>query len=229
MHDRIKREHRLEGALSEIGAICWRRLSTAKAVRDQHGRDESHHPAAPPDAVVFAHSTDEVARIAQICSRNQIPVIAFGAGTSLEGQIAAVDGGVWIDLSQMSAIIEINCGDLDATAQAGVTRQQLNAHMRETGLFFAVDPGSEATLRGMAAYPRLGFEARLKIFGVTDRKRRDRPPEAGQQMRGRVRSVECISSAAGMISGITAQKQSLARDATIAVRVSDGTTTACRG
>ncbi len=127
------------------------RYSTALAVREHHGKDDSHHPVIPPDGVVFARSTDEVAFAVRTCARHRAPVIPYGAGTSIEGHVQAVRGGICIDLSGMNRVLAVRTDDLDATVEAGVTRMQLDRELRRTGLFFPVDPGADATLGGMAA------------------------------------------------------------------------------
>lgn len=127
------------------------RYSTAAAVREQHGRGEAPFAAKPPNAVVFARSTEDVQYVLTRCNAHRVPVIAFGAGSSLEGQLLATRGGVCIDLSQMDGIISVDAGDFTATVQAGVTREQLNTASRSKGLFFPVDPGAHASLGGMAA------------------------------------------------------------------------------
>ena len=145
--------------LNALRQLLGDRLSTSTAVCDQHGRDESYHAPHSPDAVAYAHTTEEVSSIVRLCSRHKTPVIAFGAGTSLEGHVAALAGGVCIDLSQMNRILRINAEDLDAVVEAGVTRKQLNQYLHDTGLFFPIDPGADASLGGMAATRASGTNA----------------------------------------------------------------------
>jgi D-lactate dehydrogenase (cytochrome) len=135
------------------------RCSTAAAVRDQHGRGESVYDAQPPDAVVFCESTAEVAFVVQLAAAHGVPVIAFGVGSSLEGHLLAVQGGVSIDLSRMTKIVQVNAEDLTVTVEAGVTREQLNREIKDTGLFFPIDPGANASLGGMAATRASGTNA----------------------------------------------------------------------
>jgi len=127
------------------------RVSTSSSVLDQHGHDESWHESAPPDAVLFSETTDDVVHCAKICSRYMVPIIPFGTGSSMEGNVNALYGGISIDTSRMNTILAINAADMDCEVEAGVTREQLNQYLRDQGLFFPVDPGANASLGGMAA------------------------------------------------------------------------------
>ena len=148
-----------ESLFASLRQLLGDRFSTSAAVCAQHGKDESYHPAHSPDAVAFARSTEEVSEIVRLCGRARTPVIAFGTGTSLEGHVAALMGGVSVDLSQMNRILNVNVEDMDATVEAGVTRKALNEHLRDTGLFFPIDPGADASLGGMAATRASGTNA----------------------------------------------------------------------
>ncbi|KAG2833269.1 putative D-lactate dehydrogenase [Phytophthora cactorum] len=138
-----------EETLSALKSLLGDRLSTASSVLEQHGTDESYHAVAPPDAVAFVESTEEVAEVVKICAAAGTPVIPFGAGSSLEGHISATEGGVSIDLTSMNNILSVEPENMSCKVQAGVTREQLNVDLRATGLMFTVDPGANATLGGM--------------------------------------------------------------------------------
>lgn len=147
------------GFLEELTQRFGDRCSTAHAVREHHGRDESPYPPMLPDAVVFARTTDEVAWVARHCNMHKVPLIPYGAGSSLEGHLLAVQGGISLDLSGMNQLVAVNVEDFTATVQAGVTRKQLNQEIRDTGLFFPIDPGADASLGGMAATRASGTNA----------------------------------------------------------------------
>ncbi len=144
---------------ADLAAEFGSRFSTAKALREQHGRGESYHPLAAPDAVVAVRSTQEVSAVLRRCRAAGVPVIPHGAGTSLEGQLSAVKGGVSLDLSGMDRVLRVSADDLDCTVEAGVTREALNSYLRDQGLFFPVDPGANATIGGMAATRASGTSA----------------------------------------------------------------------
>jgi len=159
--------------IEDLRALLGDRLATSAAVRDQHGQAEAYHPSVPPDAVAYVKSTEEVAQVVRLCARHGCPVIPFGTGTSLEGHVAALKGGISVDLSGMNEVLEVNSDDLDCRVQAGVTRKQLNDYLRDTGLFFPIDPGADASLGGMAATRASGTNAvrygtmRELVLGLT--------------------------------------------------------------
>ena len=159
--------------IDDLVAHFGKRFSVAETVRLHHGKDESSYPPMPPDAVVFAETTEEVSTIVSLCHRHKTPVIAFGTGTSLEGHLLAVNGGVCIDLSALNRVIATRQEDLDATVQCGVTRKALNAALNGTGLFFPIDPGADASIGGMAATRASGTNAvrygtmRENVLGMT--------------------------------------------------------------
>jgi D-lactate dehydrogenase (cytochrome) len=142
---------RTQQAIAELREWLGPRLSATEAVRAQHGRGEAYGHALPPDAVVWPEDAEEVSRIVATCSQYQTPAIAFGAGTSLEGHVCAPYGGVCIDLSRMNQVLSVNPADADCVVQPGVTREQLNSYLRDTGLFFPVDPGANASIGGMVS------------------------------------------------------------------------------
>lgn len=145
--------------LDALRARFGERVSTSDAVRAHHGRDESAYDPMLPDAVVFAQTTEDVVAVARLCHEHAIPLIPFGAGSSLEGHLLAVAGGVTLDLSQMNRVLSVHPEDLTVTVEPGVTRKQLNADIRDTGLFFPIDPGADASIGGMCATRASGTNA----------------------------------------------------------------------
>lgn len=147
------------GLVVELRAIFGDRLHLGEAMRAQHGASEAHFDTVLPDAVVFPHSTEEVVSLVKACVAADTPIIPYGAGTSIEGNTTPTRGGVTVDLSQMDAIVSVNAEDFDCTVQAGVRREQLNEYLRDSGLFFPIDPGANATIGGMAATRASGTNA----------------------------------------------------------------------
>jgi D-lactate dehydrogenase (cytochrome) len=149
----------VEPAARELKDLLGPRASDATAVRDHHSHGESYHVHAAPDIVCFPKTTEEVAAIVRIAAAHRLPVVPFGAGTSLEGHVHAIHGGITVDLREMNLILRVSVEDLDATVEAGVTRLQLHKALRNTGLAFPVDPGADATLGGMTATRASGTTA----------------------------------------------------------------------
>ncbi len=193
----------IEALKAHFGTRC----STALAVREQHGADESSFTAPPPAAVVFAQSTADVAHTVALAAAHHTPVIAFGTGTSLEGHLLAVQGGISIDLSGMNQVLQINAHDLSVTVQPGVTRQQLNEAVKSTGLFFPIDPGANASLGGMCATRASGTNA--VRYGT---------------MRENVLALEVVTASGEVIrTGTQARKSSAGYDLTRLMVGSEGT------
>lgn len=158
---------------SDLRDVLADRISTSESDRAQHGRDPGHPDAPAPEAVAYPVDTDEVVALVRICATHGKAVIPYGAGSSLEQQVSAPRGGLCIDLSRMAAVLEVNAEDMDVRVQAGVTREQLNAELRDTGLFFPIDPGANATIGGMASTRASGTNAvrygtmRSNVLGLT--------------------------------------------------------------
>jgi len=150
---------KIQSATDELRELFGDRVSTNATVRDTHGKDESWHHPHRPDAVVFPKSTEEVSEIVKICAKYKTPVVAYGTGTCLEGNVIPHHGGVVVDLANMDNVLRVSAEDLDCTVQARVTRKQLNEYIRDQGLFFPIDPGADASLGGMAATRASGTNA----------------------------------------------------------------------
>jgi D-lactate dehydrogenase (cytochrome) len=163
----------VEQAVAELKALLGARATDAMAIRDHHSRGESYHSPAAPDVVCFPHTTTEIVEIVKISAKHRLPIVPFGAGTSLEGHVHAIHGGITIDLREMNRVLRISAEDLDATVEAGVTRLQLNKALNNTGLTFPVDPGADATIGGMTATRASGTTAvrygtmRENVLGLT--------------------------------------------------------------
>ena len=156
-----------------LSAIFGDRFVTSEAIRLEHGKSETHFAPMPPDAVVYAQSTEEVVAAVKLCAEHGVPIVAYGAGTSVEGNALAPKGGLSLDLSRMTRIVAVNQEDFDCTVEAGVRREQLNEHLRDQGLFFPIDPGANATIGGMASTRASGTNAvrygtmREAVLGLT--------------------------------------------------------------
>ncbi len=163
----------VDAVMAQAREFLGDRMTTNAALREQHSHGEDTNPPVLPDGVAFIQTTEEASRLLALCHAHRVPVVPFGAGTSLEGHVTPVRGGISVDLSRMAAILQVNGPDMDCRVQAGVTRQMLNAHLRDQGLFFPVDPGSECTLGGMCATRASGTNAvrygtmRENVLGLT--------------------------------------------------------------
>ena len=197
-----------DALVARLKAHFGERCSTAMAVREQHGRDESAFTTVPPPAVVvFAESTADVAQVVAWAQADRVPVIPFGVGSSLEGHLLAVQGGISIDVGRMNRVLSVNAEDLTVTVQPGVTRKQLNEEIKSTGLFFPIDPGADASLGGMAATRASGTNA--VRYGT---------------MRENVLGLEVVTASGEVVrTGTRAKKSSAGYDLTRLMVGSEGT------
>ncbi|BCN36756.1 oxidoreductase [Alicycliphilus denitrificans] len=203
LHPRPAPQALLDALSRRFGA----QFSTAQAVREQHGRDEGSIQAPPPAAVVFAESTQDVQDAMRLAAQHEVPVIAYGAGSSLEGHLLAVQGGISIDVGRMNKVLSIDADDLTVTVQPGITRKQLNEAIKDTGLFFPIDPGADASIGGMAATRASGTNA--VRYGT---------------MRENVLALEVVTANGGAIrTGTRAKKSSAGYDLTRLMVGSEGT------
>ena len=148
-----------QAAIDQLVARFGDQVSLSGSVRERFGKDESFHPSMPPDAVVTPNSTEEVSEIVTICARDRVPVIPYGTGTALEGHVGALYGGVCINMMEMNQVLEVHAEDLDVVVQPGITRKQLNDYLKDSGLFFPIDPGADASIGGMTACRASGTNA----------------------------------------------------------------------
>ncbi len=193
----------LDALVARFGAQC----SQSLAVREQHGRDEGALQAPPPAAVVFAESTQDVADAVKLASEHEVPIIAYGAGSSIEGHLLAVQGGISLDVSRMNRVLSVNAEDLTVTVQPGLSRKQLNEAIRDTGLFFPIDPGADASIGGMTATRASGTNA--VRYGT---------------MRENVLALEVVTASGEIIrTGTRAKKSSAGYDLTRLMVGSEGT------
>jgi D-lactate dehydrogenase (cytochrome) len=154
-----RNEAGITAAKQELAARFGDRLQTGEAIRAQHAHTTTYIPAQLPDAVVFAESAEDVREIVRIAARHKVPLIPFGTGSSLEGHINAPNGGISVDLARMNKVLEVNAEDLDCRVEPGITREELNTYLRDTGLFFPIDPGANASIGGMASTRASGTNA----------------------------------------------------------------------